>query len=56
MKKMQEEMQNQSDLVGTKALGFSATDINGKEYSLDSLKGKIIVMNFWFIQCKPCIN
>lgn len=55
MKEMQEEMQNQSDLVGTKALDFSVTDINGKEYSLDSLKGKIIVMNFWFIQCKPCI-
>jgi thiol-disulfide isomerase/thioredoxin len=53
--KEMKEMQNQSDLVGTKALGFSATDINGKEYSLDSLKGKIIVMNFWFIQCKPCI-
>ena len=34
---------------------FSVTDIHGKEYSLEKLKGKIIVMNFWFIQCKPCI-
>jgi hypothetical protein len=49
------QMNNKSDLVGTDALPFSAVDINGNEYSLDELKGKIIVMNFWFVECKPCI-
>ncbi len=35
---------------------FLVTDINGNEYSLNSLKGKIIVMNFWFIECNPCVR
>ena len=33
---------------------FSVTDINGKTYSTANLKGKIVVLNFWFIGCKPC--
>ena len=36
------------------ATPFSVKDIEGNEYSLNSLKGKVIVMNFWFIGCKPC--
>lgn len=35
---------------------LSFEDINGNKYTLESLKGKIIVMNFWFIQCKPCVK
>ena len=31
------------------------TDISGKKYSLDKLKGKVIVINFWFVECKPCV-
>ena len=34
---------------------FTATDLNGASYILEDLKGKIIVMNFWFIECKPCL-
>ncbi|MGB4773629.1 MAG: TlpA disulfide reductase family protein [Daejeonella sp.] len=34
---------------------FSYTDINGNKGSAKSLKGKIIVMNFWFTQCAPCV-
>ncbi|WP_298903027.1 peroxiredoxin [uncultured Psychroserpens sp.] len=30
-------------------------DINGNTYTLDSMKGKVVVMNFWFINCKPCV-
>jgi len=55
MKEMQAQMSGQSELIGTDASIFSATDINGNEYSLNSLKGKIIVMNFWFVECKPCV-
>ena len=36
------------------AIPFSVKDIKGNKYSLNSLKGKVIVMNFWFIGCKPC--
>lgn len=55
MKVMKDSMDGESELIGQDGFSFSATDINGKEYSLDELKGRIIVMNFWFIQCKPCI-
>jgi hypothetical protein len=54
MKKMQAQRSGKSELIGTDASNFSVTDINGNEYSLNSLKGKIIVMNFWFVECKPC--
>jgi len=41
--------------VGKYAKPFNVTDINGEEYSLEELKGKIIVLNFWFVECKPCV-
>jgi thiol-disulfide isomerase/thioredoxin len=30
-------------------------DIHGKKYDLEDLKDKIIVLNFWFTKCKPCV-
>ncbi len=44
-----------NDRVGTYAKPFNVTDVNGNKYSLEKLKGKIIVMNFWFVECKPCV-
>ena len=35
---------------------FAFKDLNGKLYSLADLKGKIVVLNFWFTQCGGCIN
>jgi peroxiredoxin len=35
---------------------FTLTDMNGKEFQSDELKGKILVMNFWFMKCIPCLN
>ncbi len=55
MKISTQRMNTTSDLVGSDALPFSVTDINGNEYSLEELKGKVIVINFWFVECKPCI-
>ena len=55
MKEMLAIMSSQSELIGKDAFIFTATDINGNEYSLNSLKGKIIVMNFWYVECKPCV-
>lgn len=42
-------------LIGKEAMPFSLNDISGNSYSIKNLKGKIIVMNFWFISCKPCV-
>ena len=33
---------------------FSGYDMNGSFIDTKSLKGKIIVLNFWFIRCPPC--
>lgn len=40
--------------VGKPFPAFELTDINGKVYSSEELKGKVKVFNFWFTSCKPC--
>lgn len=39
---------------GTRSPSFTATTIDGRAVSLDSLKGKVVVLNFWFIGCAYC--
>lgn len=34
---------------------FAFKDLTGESFSLASLKGKIVVLNFWFTQCGGCI-
>ncbi len=33
---------------------FAATDMKGNYFDTKALKGKIVVLNFWFIRCPPC--
>ncbi|MDH7462846.1 TlpA disulfide reductase family protein [Chitinophagaceae bacterium 26-R-25] len=33
---------------------FSVADVDGVKYDLSELKGKVVVLNFWFIGCAPC--
>ena len=40
--------------TGKKLNLFDAKDIEGNAVNLKSAKGKIIVLNFWFINCGPC--
>jgi thiol-disulfide isomerase/thioredoxin len=42
--------------IGKLVVPFSFIDINGNLLSSDSLKGKVIVMNFWSVFCHPCIR
>jgi peroxiredoxin len=44
-----------SELLGKKAPSFEIKDIHGTSYSSQKLKGKIVVLNFWFVECKPCV-
>ncbi|MER2997045.1 peroxiredoxin family protein [Pontibacter populi] len=44
------------ELAGTISPDFEVTDTDGKKYDLASLKGKVVVINAWFIECKPCIK
>lgn len=38
------------------APAFSVTSIDGKTYDSVSLKGKIVVLNLWFINCPNCVE
>ncbi|WP_281987993.1 peroxiredoxin family protein [Aquimarina aggregata] len=38
------------------ALEFSVKDMEGKSFELSELKGKVVVINFWFVNCKPCVD
>ncbi len=40
---------------GEKALDFIVTDLDGKTIKLSELKGKVVVLNFWFTKCGPCV-
>lgn len=43
-------------LIGTSAKDFTLTDLNGRQVKLSQLKGKVVVLNFWFTGCPPCVE
>lgn len=51
---MKRSMSADKTLKGQQAPAFSLKDIKGNSYNLSQLKGKVVVLNFWFINCKPC--
>ena len=43
-----------SSLTGKPAPAFTLEDLNGKKVSLNSYKGKAVLINFWATWCAPC--
>jgi peroxiredoxin len=55
-KKFQDYVTVMGALVGQPAKDFTLKDIDGKSHSLTALKGKTVVLNFWFTACGGCVQ
>jgi len=47
---------SQKELINKPLPELEFTDLKGNFYNLAALKGKVVVLNFWFINCKPCVK
>lgn len=45
-----------SQKVGSVALNFQTKDINNKAITLNDYHGKYVMLNFWEIGCRPCVE
>lgn len=44
-----------SCIIGKELPDYSLVGLSGKTYTNESLKGKVIVFNFWSVKCGPCV-
>jgi thiol-disulfide isomerase/thioredoxin len=51
-----EEAERREKVVGKPAEPFDTTDMNGKSVKLADLKGKVVVLDFWYRGCGWCIK
>ncbi|MGH1338135.1 MAG: peroxiredoxin family protein [Aureispira sp.] len=42
--------------IGKKIPSLTIKGIDGKSYDPSKMKGKIVLLNFWFAACKPCMT
>ncbi|WP_454803194.1 redoxin domain-containing protein [Mucilaginibacter phyllosphaerae] len=56
LKKQDEEKAKLNALLNKPAPDFTLKDLTGKQWRLTELKGKTVVLNFWFTTCPACIQ
>ena len=52
--RMPKPRESQNFTTGKKINLFNTSDINGNKVDLKNMQDKIIVLNFWFVNCGPC--
>jgi peroxiredoxin len=43
------------ELIGCRAPDFKLRSLAGDSLKMDEWRGKVVVLNFWFIACPPCV-
>ncbi|MDA2924619.1 redoxin domain-containing protein [Acidobacteria bacterium AH-259-L09] len=49
-----DERKSTSEQKSLAAPFFNVTSLEGRRFNLNQLLGKVVVLNFWFINCPPC--
>lgn len=54
--KLKQAKKSKNKLIGENLSDLVLTDINGSVHKVSDLKGKLILLNFWFTKCGSCIK